>query len=364
MTLTYHVLNTLAAIRAVFGVDYQILVDTWGEQPIQDMQALKDNGVAGVILRLNDMNGGHHMDEGFLSQWDAAGGVGLLRAPYFVYNPWVSGAENFDWLKTHAPACKLVMSDVEVAYPGYSRSAYAAQVKDYDYLVKANNWNEIIYTGQWFLQYLSSWPAGDYCWAAYPSIVYPGSAEQWSWEQLKAALDTLTVPSNLYSIPGVLKWWQCSGDRLILPGSSHPIDIIITRMSQQQLNDYLGGEIEPPTPDPGGTMQAQECLGKTVTVRTSPAVRTGNGTSQSILPRAKVDYVAIVPDLDHPGDSNYQWLQLDAAGMKYANYYYPPNGKRFELLTPPPPPPATTPKVVGATIRFDDGSSQEMVPSP
>lgn len=92
------------------------------------------------------------------------------------------------------------------------------------------------------------------------------------------------------------------------------------------------------------TLQAQELLGKTVTVRSSPQVISGNSTTEAIAPHATVDYQSIVDDFQHPGDSNYKWLYLGPS--RYANYIYPPNGLRFTLLTPQPPPPSPTGTVV------------------
>lgn len=228
--------------------EYQLVLDAWGEQAISDMQTLKDNGVKAVLLRLNDINGGHHMDEGFWPQWDAAGRVGMLRAPYFVYNPWVSGAQNYAWLSAHVPDCKLVMADVEVAKPDYPRSAYANELKSFISLIDAR-WNRMIYTGEWFLPLVSGWPGGNYCWAAYPFSLYPGSAQVWSYDQLRAVMDTLTVPVNQGAIPGILKMWQCSGDRLILPGSGgHPIDVDLFRGSYAELQAFFGETVIPVTP--------------------------------------------------------------------------------------------------------------------
>ena len=101
----------------------------------------------------------------------------------------------------------------------------------------------------------------------------------------------------------------------------------------------------------GGTMsQAQEALGKSVTVRTSPHVVAGNSspTVPNIAPHAIVTYVGIVDDLDHPSDPAYKWLDL--GGGSFVNYVYPPNGQRFTLLTPPPPPPGS-PKPPPASPR-------------
>ena len=80
-------------------------------------------------------------------------------------------------------------------------------------------------------------------------------------------------------------------------------------------------------------MQAQEALGKTVTIRMSPQ---GGGidSGQRILPYSVIDYVNIVPDMQYPTNPNYQWLDL--GNSHYVNYIYPPNGLRFQLIGSPP----------------------------
>lgn len=229
--------------------DYCILLDAWEEQPLTNMQDLHANGIAGVLLRLNDMNGGHHMDTNFVAQWQEAQAVtGLLRAPYFVYNPWVNGQANFDWFFAHCPAdAKTIAVDVEIAYSGISRAQYAADVNTFMTLARAH-WHTLVYTGQWFMQYLSSWPLAEYWWAQYPLSMYPSSAQQWSWAQLKAAMDALTVPSNSNTIPGALGLWQCSGDRIILPGQSHPVDVNLYRGTFAELCAYWGEPVPPDNP--------------------------------------------------------------------------------------------------------------------
>ena len=71
--------------------DYLLLVDTYeGERQINEA-ALIANNIAGMIIRLNHMAGGHHLDR--ISPYNGVetGEAGLLRVPYFVYNPWVNG---------------------------------------------------------------------------------------------------------------------------------------------------------------------------------------------------------------------------------------------------------------------------------
>lgn len=232
--------------------EYQLLFDVWEGQLEIDEAAVRAGGVRGLFIRINKLNGGTSKDEYFDVQWQQAGDAGLLRAPYFVFNPWQSGQSNFDWLFAHAPAgVKLIAVDVEVVYSAVSPSKYAAELKRFVELARSK-WSVVIYTAEWFLPYLSSWPSGDYWWAQYPYSLYPGGAQHWTYAQLRSVMDTLTVPSNASKIPGTLKVWQCSGDRLILPGTVRPVDVNLFRGSQQQLADWMGGtlsEPEPPLPD-------------------------------------------------------------------------------------------------------------------
>src|SRR5262245_43799469 len=124
-------------------------IDTWEGQLNIDETVLKANHIPFMFIRLNDINGGHHKDETFDRQWQEA--AAFYRAPYFVYNPWVSGSANFLWLQDHMPADALALaSDVEVRMAGYSPVTYAAEVKKFNAMAKAR-WNFVVYTGEWFL---------------------------------------------------------------------------------------------------------------------------------------------------------------------------------------------------------------------
>ena len=79
-----------------------LVIDTWESGGLIDETVLMQNDVSGIIVRLNDMNGGHHMDSNFKTQWAEAKKM-PVRIPYFVYNPWVIGQANFDWLKVNIP---------------------------------------------------------------------------------------------------------------------------------------------------------------------------------------------------------------------------------------------------------------------
>jgi len=197
----------------------ETVLDVWEGSLDIDEQVIYNGGIVGLIIRLNHMSGGHHMDANFTTQWLQS--VNFLRAPYFVYNPWVDGKTNFNWLMANLPKndVTLVAADVEVAYPEYSPEVYADQVQTFTDLTKAQV-HLIIYTGQWFLPFLSHWPTNvEYWWARYPDRLYPTPSEAWSYEKLEVETERYGFyPDPQKKSPGPIEVWQCSGDRIKLPG--------------------------------------------------------------------------------------------------------------------------------------------------
>jgi len=232
--------------------EYQLLVDTWESGGEIDEAVYKANNIAGIIIRLNDMNGGHHMDTGFWKQWNEA--ENFLRVPYFVYNPWKKAAGNFEWLIEHCPDdAHSVMVDIEVRKSDYSPAAYASQVDAFMDMVYDKWGTRTIYTGAWFLDYLSFWPANaDYWWAQYPYKLYPSSGTKLSWEYIREIIETNSyyTPFNSDKIPGKYKMWQISGDKIIAPGCAKPMDINIFPGSMEKLREFMGYPAEEPTPEP------------------------------------------------------------------------------------------------------------------
>lgn len=226
-------------------MNYPVVLDVWEGQLEVDEAELIRGGVKGLIIRLNDMNGGHHMDTGFEAQWKQAGEAGFLRAPYFVYNPWDSGAENFEWLKAHCPATHTICIDVEVRKEGYAATSYASQFAAFMGRAQQTWAHVVTYTGGWFVPYLSYWPTTcQYWWARYPSVMYPAARESWSWDKLHTMLNGLVWPA--FSAPGRVTLWQCSGDRIILPGTVRAVDINIFNGTADELSAWFGAEA--PTP--------------------------------------------------------------------------------------------------------------------
>lgn len=228
--------------------NYVLGVDVWEGSLEIDEPLLAAEDVKFFVIRLNDMNGGHHLDQNFKAQWDQA--ANFIRFPYFVYNPWVDGQQNFNFLAAHMPAgCKRVAIDIEVKYSGITPSKYSSDVFQFISLVK-NLWKPAIYTGEWFLSYLSNWPKEDYWWGQYPYSLYPAQKTAISWDELKAKLNVTPFTSG-YKAPGPVKLWQCTAERYIMPGcSSRPIDINVWPGTLAELELWTGQMFPVPVSHP------------------------------------------------------------------------------------------------------------------
>jgi GH25 family lysozyme M1 (1,4-beta-N-acetylmuramidase) len=231
--------------------NYLLLVDTYEAKTVNE-SVLKANNVAGMIIRMNHIWPELHIDNTFVQQWKETGEAGLLRAPYYVYDPKVDGQANYDWLVKHLPfEAGSVMVDIEVERPGYSPDKYAEEVAKFCALVKPR-WNPVIYTGAGYLNLLSQWPKDlAYWWAQYPYALYPSTPERLTWDQLRAKLATMSGPSNAEKIPGTWKMWQAS-DKLILPGCDEPMDVNVFPGTFAELKAWINEKpiIKPdPFPD-------------------------------------------------------------------------------------------------------------------
>ena len=214
---------------------YTILVDVWEGSLEINEQIFRDNGVEGILIRLNDMNGGHHKDAGFDKQWAEA--ADFIRIPYFVYNPWVSGSANYSYLKSILPpGVTTIALDVEVRYAGYSPMTYAQEVERCIQIIRDAGLTPIIYTGGWFLGYLSYWLEYiDYWWAAYPYTLYPSTTTYTTWDVIKSKIEKIGFWPDSLKVPGPCALWQCSGDRYILPGTVRTLDINVFNGTAQEM---------------------------------------------------------------------------------------------------------------------------------
>jgi GH25 family lysozyme M1 (1,4-beta-N-acetylmuramidase) len=226
----------------------QKLLDVWeGSLDIEE-ETICAGGVVGLFIRLNHISGGNHKDANFDSQWCQS--RNFLRAPYYVYNPWNDGKTNFNWLMANLPQndVTLVSSDVEVVYNNYSSEVYADQVEIFTDLLKSQL-HTIIYTGQWFLSYLSHWPTDvEYWWARYPNRFYPAQKEVWSWAKLTLETENYGWhPDPLKKSPGTVAVWQCSGNRLILPGcANRPVDVNLANKTLPELEAWWPAKMPSP----------------------------------------------------------------------------------------------------------------------
>ncbi len=224
--------------------DYLVGLDVWEGSLDIDEQELQDGGVAFLIVRLNSIDGSTHMDENFHRQWAQA--ERFYRWPYFVYNPWLTGPENCEWMGDHLPpGVRRVAIDIEVKRKDYPASVYASEVQAFTTRAK-KFWKPVIYTGGWFLPLLSSWPADvDYWWGRYPYLLCPEKSENITWQELRRRLDSLAwdpcPAASGIETPGPVVVWQCSGDRLKLPGCvGRAVDVNLTLMSVPQLAAWVG----------------------------------------------------------------------------------------------------------------------------
>lgn len=241
--------------------NYQLLIDQWeGAMDINE-DTLIDSGIVGAITRINSISGGHHLDDNFLRNYGQTAAFPVPSVIYFVYNPWKNGQENWNYLMSVCPASVYcAMIDVEVSYAGITKTQYAVDVQFFMVLAHARFKKAFIYTGAWFYNNLAYWPDCDYCLARYPNVLYPGAAQEWTWDQVRSVIDTDSfvwnpgsppiLKSGTYLDKSKIKLWQCSGDRLILPGTSgRAIDIIIWNGNLDSLKTWAGVPDEV-TPDP------------------------------------------------------------------------------------------------------------------
>jgi hypothetical protein len=224
-------------------------IDVWEGNPEINEAQLFEEDVRFMIVRLNSMSGGHHMDSNFYSQWEQV--QAFIHWPYFVYNPWVSGQANFDWLAAHMPAeAGAVSIDIEVKKDGYSPKTYAEQVKIFfdQFTVDAQGshpWNVNIYTGQWFLGYLFSWPGDrEYWWARYPYALHADQRTYISWADLRTKLGAYGWHPG--TTAGLCRLWQCTADRFILPGCGGTcVDINEWSGTLEELQAWAGNLVVP-----------------------------------------------------------------------------------------------------------------------
>lgn len=229
----------------------ETLLDVWEGALDIDEPLLLAEGVRGLIIRINSISGGHHMDENFVNQWAQA--EKFLRAPYFVYNPWVNGMGNYQWLHGNLPASGVtrLFIDVEVRKDGYSPETYADELQIFINEIKKTYSLTTIYTGGWFLPIVAHWPTNvEYWWARYPYTLCPqGDRQVWTWEKWRTVSNAYGYsPDPTHMCPGSIGLWQCSGDKLILPGcANRAIDLNLFNGNLSSLESWWGAQMPVPT---------------------------------------------------------------------------------------------------------------------
>lgn len=218
---------------------YVLITDIWEGNPDVDPKVLMENEVMGMIVRLNDMNGGHHMDEAFEKNWANAKKF-PIQALYFVYNPWKNGKENYDWLMSHIPldyGKRRIFVDIEVRYPGYSPKTYGSETAAFMVMLRAKH-KATRYSGGGFLSILTPWPKDEeYWWAAYSTDL----TESTSWEDYKNILSKLSYALFTKLSPGLCRLWQATGDGLRLPGfGKHAVDVNVFPGTLEEAFEWFG----------------------------------------------------------------------------------------------------------------------------
>ena len=227
-------------------MEYSIVLDVYEGSYEVDEAEFERGGIIGLIIRINDIHEKMRVDTNFEKQWNES--QKFLPVPYFVYDSTVSAYNNFMFLFINMPKCPAVFIDMEIN-PGALTPKELG--KEFNTFVTACKlyWHTIIYTGAGFLDQLDPWRLDvDYWWAYYPASMYPTGRINVTWDQLHAMCNALPFPpANLLTSPYPVKIHQCSGDRLIVPGSTRAMDVSIFPGTKSDYAKWIGyGTMNPP----------------------------------------------------------------------------------------------------------------------
>ncbi len=234
-----------------------LVIDTFEGQDLLDLNALYDNNVRHILVRLGCYNifglNGNRKDKLFDQQWDALAVDGRFKTGVYIpYNPWKTWQYNIQWLIDNLPeGCETVELDVE-NYRPYSPKTYGAEVAEF--IKHLPSFIQLlVYTGEGYLSYLSPWPAAQYSWAQYPYALRPSDTLRLTWDSLRNKLFSFSGPSNESRCPGRVLLWQFTGDKLVLPGSSKGLDVYVWLGTDDELNKFFSSStisIPDPLPEP------------------------------------------------------------------------------------------------------------------
>jgi hypothetical protein len=300
----------------------QYLIDIWEGDTDLDHSTLISNGVKGMIFRINSISGGNHLDDNFLINYEASKKY-LVNGIYYVYNPWVKGKPNLDWLLTNIPKDfnGRLFIDIEVAYNGYAPLAYANEIS-YLFTELSKKYRVTPYTGAGYLQLLSYWPKNEYWWANYQYSLYPSSVTNSTWENVKNIVETnyQNIPQSIINMcPSKnIGIWQITGDRLILEGmNKHAVDINLFYGSEEDLVKYFGGSNSDSNVDPvenpviDNEYLTYIVVTDTLNVRSKPLI--GNNWVGALTKNTKIKIKNINP-------RNDVWLQIDDSDQFGGNW--------------------------------------------
>lgn len=235
---------------------YQPVLDIWEADERKIDHKTLSKFFKGMIIRLNDINGGHHLDTGLPENWEDAKNFYPAQSIYFVFNPWVNYLVNYEFVNKWLPddyGNRMVFIDIEVKYSGITKEQYANEV--YEFIEKMKKERPTtIYTGMWFLDKLSYWRKDvPYWWACYIPELYPKNDTMYaSHNKLMEIMDAYKEPYNRNLVPGSLLGTQITGDRVITEGSNgRVVDVSHFPYSEEQLVKLMnnGEVITEPDPD-------------------------------------------------------------------------------------------------------------------
>jgi len=222
-----------------------IVGDFWEANTGLDEITLYNNGMRGVILRMNDTVNREHLDDNFISQWKQS--EIFYRMPYFVFGDWFTPTQQYDFAMQNMPKeARAIGLDVEVDANTIQPHKVADDLFDLLTRFKNAGLKTKVYSGSWWwtpkhIDTGEAWEnTQEYWWAAYPYLFQPNNTRtNFTWNQLKTLISQWTW--NTGEAPGPCSLRQiCS--RYVLEGTGGlNIDVNIFNGTELQLKDYFGG---------------------------------------------------------------------------------------------------------------------------
>lgn len=301
-----------------------LVMDIWEGRPYLDMPTLHENGIRGMIVRLNDTKGTLHMDEHFTRHWSTS--EYFYRMPYFIFWPGYTAIEQYQWIIKNKPAeVKVIGIDSELNCKWTNPATVAQVLDDLHFRLQDHGMAMKDYSGSWWWnsKNIAPHPAHanyDYWWGRYPYSIQPDNAHTFStWENLKKLISQLEWAPGVKGapVPGPkCRLWQvCS--RYFLPGTGgENVDINVFSGSESELKEYFGGFDALPLPPVTESLSfTAECL---VGVQN---IRSGPGTNYDIV--GSVEKGRISPVIGIGGKDVWvqigenRWVAVDYQKVKY-----------------------------------------------